>query len=416
VYPELHFWLFYIYQHLSILPKNDRRINMIWATEPLELSSGKIYIRSLRESDFETIAGAIHDPNGWSGQKWGLDTPEKIQEMLKSHLEAHAKGECSPFVYFVGDDVAGISRYLHLAPNRKTLEIGGTCVAPKWRRTFVNTEVKRLLLGHAFENLDAVRVELRVDCLNYVSQMNVLRLGAGFEGKIRHWQVRKNAEIPDGMLYSITNKEWPSVKHRLDLLRSGQQPRQTSLPHMIKPPRLTMRLNKLHDAQPLLELVQRNSKCLIETFRHTAALNSSEDAKAYIAEKSHSASANSAFYYGVWKCDSDTLIGQLQIKNINWKSNSAELGYFLDLECRRQGFCFEMLKGALAELFDRQKLRRITLRILPNNEPSIQLAKNLDSPVKGRYILNTCQLPVIAWTLYYFPKSGIIKIKSHAMT
>jgi RimJ/RimL family protein N-acetyltransferase len=47
------------------------------------------------------------------------------------------------------------------------------------------------------------------------------------------------------------------------------------------------------------------------------------------------------------------------------------------------GFGFEMLKGALDEPFDRQKLRRITLRILPNNEPSIQLAKKLGFTREG---------------------------------
>jgi len=356
---------------------------MTWATEPLEISSEKIFVRSLKESDFDSIATAIHDPNGWSGRKWGIDTPDKIREMLRLQLESQAKGECSPFVYFFGDEVVGISRYLHIAPHRKTLEVGGTCVAPKWRRTFVNTEVKRLLFAHAFEKLEAVRVELRVDCLNYASQMNVLRLGAVFEGKIRHWQVRKDGELPDGMLYSITNKDWPSAKERLDLLRSGQQPKATSLPIELNTPRLKIRLNKLPDAQSLLELAQRNSKSLIESFPQIGALKSTEDAQAYIAERAHWASADSAFYYGVWNKDTNCLVGQLLVKNINWKVRSAELGYLLDSEYRGKGIGAEMASAGLDELFERQHFRRVSLRAIPTNDPSIRLAKKLGFNQEG---------------------------------
>ncbi len=348
---------------------------MSWATEPLELSSGRVSVRTLSSDYIDRIIEAIHDPKGWSGRMWGIDTHEKICDMLHRQIKEHEKGECHPFVYFVDGSVAGITRYHSIFPGRKALEIGGTCVAPKWRRTFVNTDVKKILLTYAFEKLDVVRVELRVDCLNYTSQMNVLRLGASFEGKIRHWQIRGNGDLPDGMLYSITNKEWPVVKSRLTALQNHERPGTPFLPWELKSKNLRMNVYKLSDSTDFFDLVVRNRKSLLESFPHSASFETLEQVHSFIAEKVHLASSGSAFYYVVRDSSNNKMIGQLQIKLINWKLRSAELGYFIDEEYRRQGLTSQMVDVALNELFTRHNFNRITLRCITTNEASIKLAE-----------------------------------------
>ncbi|MGZ3769407.1 MAG: GNAT family N-acetyltransferase [Bdellovibrio sp.] len=356
---------------------------MTWATAPIKLSSDKVTVRTLVEDDIERIVTAIHDPNGWSGRMWGIDTPEKIRDMLKMQIASHKKGESNPFVYFVGDEVAGISRYHSLFPNRRALELGGTCIAPKWRRTFVNTEVKSLLLEHAFEVLDAVRVELRVDCLNYTSQMNVLRLGATFEGIVRHWQIRKNGDLPNGMLYSFTNKDWPSIRERLLALKNQKQPKTNFLPWNLETEDLSLKVSRLSDAVELIDLIKRNRQSLIESFPQSAAIESLEQAHAYIAERVHWAANGNAFYYGVRHKLNNQLIGQFHIKRIDWKTRSAELGYFVDADYRRQGIASQMMKRAFAELFERYNFRRITLRTVSTNEASIKLAEKFGFQKEG---------------------------------
>lgn len=356
---------------------------MSWATESLNMFAGNIQLRSLHESDFPTIAEAIHDPEGWSGRVWGIDTPEKIHEMLRLQIEARERGECNPLVYFVGKEVAGITRYLHISAAGKRLEVGGTCVAPKWRRTFVNTEVKRLMLTHAFENLKAVRVELRVDCQNYISQMNVLRLGAKWEGKIRHWQVRKGGHTPDGMLYSITHTEWPAVQKRFDCLRDRSPPPAEFLPLCGETPRLAIRLYKLADAADLLSLALRNHKSLVDSFPQIGNLTTIDEARAYVAEKAHWAANGEAFYYGVWDHNTHQQIGGLHLKKLNWKTRQAELGYFLDGDFRRQGLAREMVQWALDELLERKNFRRVYVRAITGNEASIGLAQSLGFEKEG---------------------------------
>lgn len=356
---------------------------MAWATEPIDLSNKKISVRTILKEDIEDIVKAIHDPEGWSGRMWGIDTPEKIREMLQKQIEAQEKGECNPIVYFVEGEVAGITRYHSLFPGRKALEIGGTCIAPKWRRTFVNTEVKNLLLAYAFEKVGAVRVELRVDCVNYVSQMNVLRLGASFEGVIRHWQVRKNGAVPDGMLYCITNKDWPVVKERFVALQNRRQPRAVYLPWEFECGDFRLKVSSLSDASDLLQLTKRNRKSLLESFPLSANLETIDQAHSYIAERAHWAAMGTAFYYGVRHKKNNQLIGQFHIKHINWKSHSAELGYYVDADYRRKGVASQLIGLAQEELFTKRNFRRLTLRAITTNEPSIQLAEKLGFRKEG---------------------------------
>lgn len=331
----------------------------------------------MTQNDIEAIVEAIHDPLGWSGRMWGIDTPEKIRDMLKKQIESQARGECNPFVYFVEGQVVGITRYHSLFPGRKALEIGGTCISPKWRRTFVNTEVKSLLFKYAFEKLGAVRVELRVDCINYTSQMNVLRLGATFKGVIRHWQIRVNGDLPSGMLYCLTNTDWPMIKERLYALQSRQIPSSKFLPYNLETDTLSLRIHQLPDSNELLELARRNRTSLIESFPQSAAMESIEQAQAYIAERAHWAASGNAFHYGIRNKKTHQLIGQFQIKHINWTSKSAELGYFVDSDFRRKGITTSLINLAIDELFEKRLFRRLTVRAVTTNVPSIKLAEKL---------------------------------------
>src|SRR5690242_16120198 len=59
--------------------------------------------------------------------------------------------------------VIGSTRYLNIAPQDYGLEIGWTWLTPRAQRTAINTECKYLLMRHAFEELGAIRVQLKTD-------------------------------------------------------------------------------------------------------------------------------------------------------------------------------------------------------------------------------------------------------------
>src|SRR5688572_29435884 len=78
------------------------------------------------------------------------------------------------------EKVVGSSSYLDIRPQHRTLEIGSTWIGRRFQGTFVNPEAKLLMLGHAFDNLGCVRVQLKSDARNVQSRAAMTKLGATF--------------------------------------------------------------------------------------------------------------------------------------------------------------------------------------------------------------------------------------------
>ncbi len=95
-------------------------------------------------------------------------------------------------------------------------EIGWTWLAATAQRTAVNTEAKLLLLTHAFEVWGVQRLQLKTDRLNEQSRAAIERLGAMFEGYLRHHMPAVGRTgLRDSAMYSIIPAEWPAVRSAL---------------------------------------------------------------------------------------------------------------------------------------------------------------------------------------------------------
>ncbi|WP_367882233.1 GNAT family N-acetyltransferase [Rathayibacter oskolensis] len=78
-----------------------------------------------------------------------------------------------------------------------------------------STRTRRLLLGLAFDS-GYSRVKLQADAANARSRAAILRLGAVFEGVLRHDQRRADGSWRDTAVHSILVEEWPAVRDALD--------------------------------------------------------------------------------------------------------------------------------------------------------------------------------------------------------
>jgi RimJ/RimL family protein N-acetyltransferase len=117
----------------------------------------------------------------------------------------------------------GITSYLEIRPAHRGLEIGNTWIARPWQGTQVNPENKYLLLRHAFESLDALRVQLKTDGRNLRSQRAIEKLGALKEGVLRKHMILQDGYVRDTVMYSIIAEEWPRVREGLEA-RLGYAP------------------------------------------------------------------------------------------------------------------------------------------------------------------------------------------------
>jgi N-acetyltransferase len=146
-----------------------------------------------------------------------------IEHLLAEHAACHVL----PFAQRRLDtgDVVGCTRFLEIRwwrgrPDPDEVEIGGTWLAAAAQRTAVNTEAKLLLMAHAFETLGVWRVAICTDALNQRSRDAIERIGATFEGVLRHHRLRYNTdpvEPRDSAMYSVIDHEWPAVKAGIEV-------------------------------------------------------------------------------------------------------------------------------------------------------------------------------------------------------
>lgn len=143
---------------------------------------------------------------------------EELLGLIDKAWKAASEGMEIPFaiIHSPSDQAVGSTRFLEIRRPDRALEIGWTWIAPARQRTGVNTECKYLLLRHAFEDLGAIRVQLKTDGRNIRSQQAIERLGAVKEGVLRKHRFTWDGIYRDTVYYSILADEWPEVKERLE--------------------------------------------------------------------------------------------------------------------------------------------------------------------------------------------------------
>lgn len=183
------------------------------------LSTNKVTLQPLtlehlddfyRAGDFEEI---------W---RWSLPNKCTSKATTKDWLnysQAMAdKGEHLPFAIFDNESGAlvGSTRYCSIKREDRNVEIGFTFITPKYQRSYINTHAKYCLLQHAFEELGAIRVEFKTHEKNDKSRNAIARLGAKFEGILRHQRILPDGTFRNTAIFSIIDHEWPAVRSKLE--------------------------------------------------------------------------------------------------------------------------------------------------------------------------------------------------------
>jgi RimJ/RimL family protein N-acetyltransferase len=182
------------------------------------LEDRTVRLEPLEERHAEDLYEAGREPSIWTYMPRGpLRSVEESREMIRSVLRSSRDGSAWPFatVEISSGRAIGSTRYFDIRPEHRGLEIGWTWLGVAHQRTSANTECKRLLLEHAFDVLDALRVQLKTDARNLRSQRAIERIGAVREGVLRAHMVMPDGFVRDSVMYSMTREDWPEVKRRL---------------------------------------------------------------------------------------------------------------------------------------------------------------------------------------------------------
>ena len=181
------------------------------------------------------VAAAAADPSLY---RWSPVPQGRVEATtyVATALQWREAGSAVPFAIIRLDDglVIGSTRFwnierwswpqghgLHGHGNPDACEIGYTWFTRAAVRTAANTESKLLMLTHAFEAWQVLRICFHTDARNQRSRAALERIGGQFEGILRAHRMAADYIPRDSVRYSIIAAEWPAVKQRL--LRLLQQ-------------------------------------------------------------------------------------------------------------------------------------------------------------------------------------------------
>ena len=182
------------------------------------LEGQHVRLEPLTHAHKDALIAAASDGLLWNSDVTVVPSAETIHNYIEDALRGLQSGTELPFVIVRKEtgEVAGTTRFYEIQPADRRVAIGYTWLASSAQRTPVNTEVKLLLLEHAFEEWQCVRVEFITDVLNEQSRTAILRLGAKQEGILRNHMIMPSGRIRNSVFFSVIAEEWPKVRANLE--------------------------------------------------------------------------------------------------------------------------------------------------------------------------------------------------------
>jgi len=189
-------------------------------TSGLVLEGAVVRLEPLRsdhvDAFWEVAKDSLDDIFKWI--PYAMKAREDFVRLVDQAFDEQKRGVSVVFATVARDTnrVVGSTRFMNIDRANRRVEIGSTWIAPAWQRTAINTEAKYLMMRHAFETWNCLRVELKTDALNERSRNAILRLGAQQEGIFRKHVLTWTGRVRDSVYFSVIDTEWPAVKQGLE--------------------------------------------------------------------------------------------------------------------------------------------------------------------------------------------------------
>ena len=183
---------------------------------PITLSDTAVTLAPLSQDHTADLIEAAADGELWKLWYTTIPAPDGVEAEIDRRLGLMDEGSMLPFAILTPEGKAvGMTTYMNIDADNKRLEIGSTWYRKSVQRGPMNTQVKRLMLTHAFEALGCNAVEFRTHFMNHQSRAAIERLGAKLDGVLRSHMVMADESLRDTCVYSILAHEWPTVKTHL---------------------------------------------------------------------------------------------------------------------------------------------------------------------------------------------------------
>jgi len=195
------------------------------AVSPVTLTGKGIRLEPLTTAHTPDLDFACKDPPDGRRTIWRYLLDSRVyrdggmERIVRELLERQARGTDMPFaiIDLKTNNAVGTTRFMEIQPQDRVVEIG-TWIGINFQREGINLESKYLMLKHAFDTLNAMRVQFKVDHRNYASLDALDRIKATREGIARNHIILHDGTPRSSVIYSILDTEWPAVEVHLENL------------------------------------------------------------------------------------------------------------------------------------------------------------------------------------------------------
>ncbi|MGY4556806.1 GNAT family N-acetyltransferase [Bacillus thuringiensis] len=146
-----------------------------------------------------------------------MDSYQDMEQYVQVAIKGFEGETDLPFVVVDQkmNEIVGSTRLYSISKDNKTVELGQTWYHLSVHRTSINSECKYMLLQYAFEELNMLRMQIKMDLRNEKAQRTIERLSAVKEGVLRNERQLLNGYVRDTVVYGIIASKWPVIKEQL---------------------------------------------------------------------------------------------------------------------------------------------------------------------------------------------------------
>lgn len=145
-----------------------------------------------------------------------------------------------------------------------------------------------------------------------------------------------------------------------------------------------IQLLDIEQSEAFFQLIDANRKRLEDFFagtvKHTTTL---KNTLIYCQEIENKIKAKTYFPYVIIDIKEKSLVGLIDVKNIDWSIPKAELGAFIDAEYEGHGIITKSINYVIDELVRKHHFKKLYCRVANRNKRSIKVVLNAGFELEG---------------------------------
>ncbi len=122
------------------------------------LKGPRLTLKRVQQEDLLRLGAALISSSTWFSVTRKIDSIENFKTCFDKILEKQSRDEALVLVAEYEGEFVGMSVFQYPSEQFRKIEIGVSWVSDKWQRTFVDSEMKFLMLDYAFSVMKVRRI------------------------------------------------------------------------------------------------------------------------------------------------------------------------------------------------------------------------------------------------------------------